>query len=178
MIIDLKTITHEPRHFQFTLTPDWWKRESEEDQILGFDVPLDVRMTVYKAGEKFVLEGSLTGRFRMRCDRCLDAYLRDFSSDFRTFLSLPPSETEDEVELLAEDLLVDFVVGDEVDLGEIVKEQIILALPMKSLCREDCPGLCPICGANLNIKPCGCKRNTGHPAFSKLKNLRIKGERI
>ncbi len=60
-----------------------------------------------------------------------------------------PQKTEEEIELSDEDMMTDFVTGEEVDLGEIIREQIFLALPMKSVCRPTCAGLCPKCGANL-----------------------------
>ena len=60
------------------------------------------------------------------------------------------------------------------DLDEVVREQIYFSLPMKSLCRKDCSGLCPLCGANLNMEECKCRKEKGHPGFSELKNLKLK----
>jgi len=89
---------------------------------------------------------------------------------------LPPQEIEkDEVELLEEDMEIGFITGDHLNLDEVVKEQIYLSLPIKKICREDCPGLCPDCGTNLNKGNCTCDKVKGHPAFSKLKNLKIEG---
>jgi uncharacterized protein len=61
-----------------------------------------------------------------------------------------------EIELLEEDLETGFISGDEIELDDIFKEQLYLALPIKSLCREGCLGLCPICGTDLNIQRCQC----------------------
>ena len=83
---------------------------------------------------------------------------------------------EDDIELAEEDLDVDFIRGDEIDLDEIIHEQVHLTIPMKSLCREDCLGLCPECGRNLNAGDCPCDRDQGHAAFLKLKNLKIEGD--
>jgi uncharacterized protein len=175
MIVDLKTILTAPRHFDFTLEPDWWQGDEEDDQILGLDSPLAVQITISRAGSKYVLDGRLSGRLRLRCDRCLEPFYDDLSSDFRLFLSLPPSDAEkSDLELSEEDMSLDFIVGGEIDLDEIVREQIYFSLPMKSLCREDCSGLCPLCGANLNKEECKCRREMGHPGFSKLKNLKLK----
>jgi uncharacterized protein len=68
---------------------------------------------------------------------------------------------------------VDFIKGDTIDLSDIVREQVYLSLPMRSICKESCRGLCPVCGANLNESSCLCRKPEGHPAFSKL---RLKGE--
>jgi uncharacterized protein len=99
------------------------------------------------------------------------------TSDFRLFLAPPPASTgPSEVELLHEDLLTDFMTGEEVNLEEVVREQVYFSLPMKVLCNEQCAGLCPRCGANLNRGKCGCLSEGGHPAFSKLKLLNFKGK--
>lgn len=175
MIIDLRTILTAPRHFDFILKPDWWQGDEEDDQILGLDCPLRVRINISRAGSKYVLDGYLSGRLRLRCDRCLEPFCNDLKSDFRLFLSLPTSDAEkSELELLEEDMSVDFIMGDEIDLDGVVREQIYFSLPMKSLCRKDCRGLCPVCGTNLNKEECKCRREVGHPGFSELKNLKLK----
>jgi uncharacterized protein len=175
MIIDLRTILTAPRHFDFTLEPDWWQGDEEDDQILGLDSPLTVQISISRAGSKYVLDGRLSGRLRLRCGRCLEPFCNDLKSDFRLFLSLPPSDTEkSELELFEEDMSVDFIMGGEIDLDEVVREQIYFSLPIKSLCREDCSGLCTFCGANLNKEECKCRRDLGHPGFSELKNLKLK----
>ncbi len=173
MIIDLKSVQDAPRHFDFALQPDWWHPEGEDDQVLGMDGPLDVRITIYRAGTKHILEGRLSGTLRVRCDRCLEPCRHDLSKEFRLFLAPPPATAESEIELEQEDLSLDFVVSDEVDLEEIVREQIYFSLPMKVLCKENCLGLCPSCGANLNLEKCGCPKGEGHPEFSKLKSLKF-----
>ena len=157
--------------------PDWWQSREEDDPILGLDRPLNVRIMVSRAGSRYVMEGGLSGGLLLRCDRCLEAYHRDLAYDFRLFLALPSEDSGmDEVELKEEDLDVDFIRGEEIDLDEIVKEQIYFTLPIKSLCRETCSGLCPVCGANLNMEVCECPQEKGHPGFSKLKGLKIRGE--
>jgi uncharacterized protein len=124
-----------------------------------------------------VLEGTLSGGIQVLCDRCLEPYHRELEASFRVFLARPSHAAEEEdVELDEEDLDFDFIRGDEIDLNEIIREQIYLTIPMKSLCREDCLGLCPKCGSNLNRGGCQCRGDKGHPAFLKLKNMNIGGE--
>jgi uncharacterized protein len=177
MIIDLKSLSTESKSLQFVLETDWWTSVGEQDLILGIDTPMQVQIEIYPAGDKYVLDGALSGGIQVLCDRCLEAYHRELKTSFRVFLALPlPKNEDDDIELAEEDLDVDFVRADEIDLDEIIHEQIYLTLPMKSLCREDCLGLCPRCGANLNVIDCSCDRDQGHPAFLKLKNLRIKGD--
>ena len=177
MIIDVRTLSTGSRSLQFELEADWWTSVGERDLILGIDTPVQVQIKIYPAGDKYVLDGALSGGIQVLCDRCLESYHREMKTSFRVFLALPlPQAEEDDMELAEEDLDVDFIRGDEIDLDEIIHEQIYLTIPMKSLCREDCLGLCPECGVNLNRGDCPCDRNQGHPAFMKLKNLRIEGD--
>ena len=177
MIIDLRTLSTGSQSLQFALETDWWRSVGERDLILGIDTPVQVQIEIYPAGDKYVLDGALSGGIQVLCDRCLEPYHYELKASFRVFLALPlPQTEEDDIELAEEDLDVDFIRGDEIDLDEIFHEQIHLTIPMKSLCREDCSGLCPKCGSNLNTGDCSCDRDQGHPAFLKLKNLNIKGD--
>ena len=177
MIIDLRTLSTGSKSLQFTLDTNWWASFGEQDLILGIDTPVQVQIEIYPAGDKYVLDGALSGGIQVLCDRCLESYHRELKTSFRVFLTLPlPQTEEDDIELAEEDLEVDFIRGDEIDLDEIIHEQVYLTVPMKSLCKEDCLGLCPKCGGNLNAGDCQCDREQGHPAFLKLKNLMIEGD--
>jgi uncharacterized protein len=79
---------------------------------------------------------------------------------------------EGEREIEEDDLTTAFYEHDEIDLGQLMREQFYLSLPMKPLCRVDCKGLCPSCGTNLNRGSCDCKREWEDPRFAALKNLR------
>jgi uncharacterized protein len=83
---------------------------------------------------------------------------------------------EEDLELLDEEMEVDFIKGETIDLDDVIREQIYLSVPMKCVCKTTCRGLCPQCGANLNVAPCSCKSESGHPAFSKLEKLKVQGE--
>jgi uncharacterized metal-binding protein YceD (DUF177 family) len=89
MIIDLNTIPHGgERSFDFILEKDWWKSIDENSQVLGPDEPLTVKIKIYKAGERYALEGDLAGGFKVICDRCLEKYHVNVSSDFKLYLGL------------------------------------------------------------------------------------------
>jgi uncharacterized protein len=171
MIIDLQTITEE-KHVHEVLDRDWWQMPDPSHQVLGFGSPLQVDVNVSKTADKVLLDGTLSGGVKVRCDRCLEPFDLDLKSNFNVYLVARPSGTsEEEVELLDDDMEVDFIKGDKINLDDIVREQIYLSVPMKCVCRSDCQGLCPQCGANLNKAPCSCSSRTGHPAFSKLERL-------
>ena len=77
----------------------------------------------------------------------------------------------DEAEIGEEDLGVSFYRDDEIDLGEVMREQFYLAVPMKPLCREDCRGLCPVCGINRNRETCSCQTDWVDPRLEPLRKL-------
>ncbi len=176
MLIDLKTISTEELEITETLEREWWRRGDEDGPILGLAAPLRVRIRASKAGDKYLLEGRISGAVFLECDRCLEAFRSDLESLFSVFLVSPKSgKGEAEAELLDEDLEVAFIQGETIDLDERIREQIFLSLPMKSICKEKCLGLCPFCGANLNVSPCRCSRSKTNHAFSKLESLKIEG---
>jgi uncharacterized protein len=81
-----------------------------------------------------------------------------------------------EIELLEDDMEVGFIKGEEIDLDDVIKEQLFLSLPIKSLCKTECPGLCHICGSNRNNGDCGCESENLHPGLLELKRLKTEGE--
>jgi len=177
MIIRLREMPRGPRHFDLRFGSNWWRSEGSNDQILGLDGPLDVHLTIFKEGSHHVVDGRLSGRIRVRCDRCLDVYSHGVRSEFHLLLASPlPEPAGSEIALLEEDMSVDFLVDDAIEVDHLVREQIYLTLPIKFLCQEACKGLCPVCGANLNREECACKEKQGHPAFLKLKELGFKRE--
>jgi uncharacterized protein len=176
MIIDLRTILQEPQDFLYVLEKDWWRPEGPMDAVIGMETPLQVKIRIDKAGDKYIFDGELEGRILALCDRCLESYSHDLKTSFHLFLALQHSESgEAEIELMEEEMEVDYIKGEEIDLNDVVREQIYLSLPMKSLCTEGCLGLCPHCGKNLNKGICQCKVEKGHPGLLKLKNLKIEG---
>ena len=157
MKIDLTKIPSGGKEINFSLEPDWCKQDFDEDRVVGLDSPLSARLKIYPAGEKIVVDGFLSAKLLLRCDRCLETYSKDVTTDFRVYLSLFPYIGEAEVQLLENDLNLDFIDDNFLESDQIIKEQLILNLPMKTLCTKDCKGLCPICGCNLNIARCSCQ---------------------
>jgi uncharacterized protein len=176
MLIDLKTISAEELEITETLDKDWWRASVDDAPVLGLATPLRVRVKASKVGDKYLLAGRISGAVSLKCDRCLEAFRSDLDIPFSFFLVSPKSgQGETEVELLDEDLEVDFIQGETIDLDVRIKEQVFLSLPMKSICREECLGFCPLCGANLNEGACHCSQREANPALSKLESLKIEG---
>lgn len=145
---------------------------------VGFDAPVAVRVRVIRVGELFEVEGQLQSAVRLDCGRCLKEFVAPLLSTFALTYArtLPEIEVEDEdaeVELTAEDLGMTLLDGDEIDLHEAVQEQVLLALPFRPLCSEECRGLCPHCGVDLNITSCNCHGDGFGNKFSVLKNFKV-----
>jgi uncharacterized protein len=110
-------------------------------------------------GDAVHVRGRLDARLGVECSRCLErfAFPVDRQLDLFYLPRLPrQQEEEEDVELQDRDLVVAYYAAGRIDVGDAVREQLILALPMKRLCREGCRGLCPVCGGNRNERDCGC----------------------
>lgn len=120
--------------------------------------PLEVRGTAALLASEIRLQGSLRTVMEVPCARCLEYTRRPVELQFDLFYR--PINTiarEEEVEVRPADLDIGFYHGNGLWLEDVLKEQILLALPMKSICRPDCAGLCPQCGQNRNLADCGCR---------------------
>lgn len=123
------------------------------------------------------VRGHLSLKTSGPCARCLADTPLNVDQELDLFFlpeSKALSEYDDEegAELQDRDLVVTFYKGDTLDLAGVVREQILLAQPMKRLCREDCKGVCPTCGANRNLTRCGCPEETiSKTPFSSLSLL-------
>ena len=130
-------------------------------------------------GEQVHLEGSLSVDLNHDCDRCLGEMTYPLSIDLKMDLT-PLEELEQatvsgqELELTEKDLEFSFYAADEFDLSEIIRDQLVLSLPPHFICSEDCRGLCPQCGANLNLKPCQCSESVNPSSpWAVLKDLKV-----
>lgn len=165
MKIDLTYIPPEGKKLNFEFSQEWWKPDVKEDRIVGLVSPISGWVKIQPVGKKISVEGSLSTRLRLRCDRCLEPYAWDLSNDFRVFLSLAQFAGELDLELSEDDLNLEFIHGNLLELDQIIKEQVILSLPMKTLCSGECRGLCPTCGCNLNLTTCSCSSKLETPLY-------------
>jgi uncharacterized protein len=133
-------------------------------------------------GEDLYLDGSVEGALELECGRCLARYRQRFSEEFRFVLeparNRVPADPEGAAALsrdglcLGDELETGWFRGSEIHLGSIFVEFISLTLPVKPLCREDCPGLCARCGANLAVARCGCEEIKPDSPFAVLADMR------
>jgi uncharacterized protein len=118
------------------------------------------RLRAEKSGMTVLISGEVDAELSMTCSRCLKDIRKEISLPVRLAYSPAEELVRDEEkshELAPEDLNTGFYSDDELDMGEISKEQVLLNIPIKPLCSESCKGICPRCGADLNEKACGCE---------------------
>lgn len=146
----------------------------EEDPFeLKLMRPVNVDLFIEKHPEHIRIEGSIKGMLQVNCHRCLSPSPWPLDEKVDVFLVEKGEEPEEEeVELQAEEMDYEFFDGEVIDIDHLVAEQIFLALPFKVLCSENCLGLCPRCGANLNDEPCRCERNMKDSPFAALERLK------
>jgi uncharacterized protein len=175
--IKVDSIPQQGLFIDFLLEPAWL-REIAKERPLGFapSGPLEVQGELIRTGEGILFRGTIRGKIRLHCGRCLESFLKTLEeplgSEWRLILA-PLKSSDHEGGFQIEDLETGLIKDGVVDLGERVLEEVILTIPIQPLCRETCLGLCPICGENKNINPCGCKSKEGTGPFSVLKNLKV-----
>ena len=113
-------------------------------------------------------------RLEMVCARCLEPVSEEISRDFDLYYQ-PMSKIarDEEAQLKDEDTEIAFFEGDGLFLADVLAEQVNLALPMKVICRSDCRGLCPHCGASLNNEECRCEAHSADPRMAPLARLKL-----
>lgn len=140
-------------------------------KLLG---PINVVLHLDKRTDHVRITGTIKGDLEVGCHRCLRPFA--LPMDERVDIYLVTEEQmpgDDEKELEADELFYEFFDGEAIEVDRLVAEQIFLALPVKILCSEDCKGICPGCGANLNEEACRCKADDGSRSpFAKLKLLK------
>ncbi|BBD08940.1 YceD family protein [Desulfovibrio ferrophilus] len=166
--IDITDIPAQGREFSFT-DPEIWAVPAKEygmDVVPGDDIEAKVHLN--PQDKTCIVNGRISGTVTIPCDRCLQSASFSFDQQFNTFEELTP-----EMEDGHEPLIREHKGKLELDVGTILWEQFVLALPAKPLCSDECKGLCPQCGAELNKQECSCKAQGGDPRMAALRNLKI-----
>lgn len=121
------------------------------------------------------IAGDLSAELEVACARCLDPVTRSVSRKFDLlYRPLGVDAGKEEMSVTAAEAEVGYYQSDGLLLEDVLREQVLLALPLKAICREDCKGLCPHCGKNLNQEQCNCAEPLEDPRWSALKDIREK----
>lgn len=173
--INVVTIPEEGLHLCLSESGSWFKEllpdEGNADFVLR-EVTVDCLIS--KAGRDIIIRGKIAALLDTCCSRCLENINLPLNSDFSYTLTPFRVEAEEELELCSDDLEISYYSGDIIDLEPLLYEQIILQIPIKALCSEECRGLCPRCGINLNNASCNCQAGFIDERLAVLKNFKVK----
>lgn len=154
------------------------QRLVEENELLLVGT-VSVRVQAFQVSGMVEISGQVEALVRLGCGRCLKEFDLPLKNEFfltfvRELPEVTDKESEEGAELSAEDMGLILFEGDELDLSEAIEEQIIMGLPLRPLCDEQCKGLCAQCGADLNEGECGCSRQGFNIKFAALKDFKAK----
>lgn len=124
---------------------------------------ISLKGEIFKIEDSLMFTGTVGYTFTDQCARCLEEFDNSVESKFSALIVNQADIESDEIQLV----MIDGVIK----LDETIKQLIYLSMPMKSLCRKDCKGICPNCGVNLNNEKCQCENNLTDPRFDKLRDL-------
>ncbi len=145
-----------------------------DDEVGQLTTPAEVSGCAFRSGNQIRVQGDVKTNVKVRCDRCLNLVTVPVDTRFDVaYIPAADDVSDENLELQEEDL--DFSVFEDgaIVLDELVREQVLLALPSRLLCREECKGLCPTCGVDLNADACSCGTREIDPRWSGLKDLRF-----
>jgi uncharacterized protein len=145
-----------------------------EFRDFGFPPFLEVALAYYRSGQEIFFKGILSGTLEAFCSRCLSSYSFLLDKDFDFVLVPDPNKAARKTEeLKREDLGLSYYSTEEINLTPLIREQVMLALPTRPLCRESCRGLCGGCGVNLNHETCNCVASTADPRMAIFRTLKV-----
>ena len=144
-----------------------------------FLAPIKTDLRAIRMGDMIEIEGQINTRVRLACGRCLKKFETPLNPHFAltyTHLTedLQADTAQEEIELRAEEMGLIYFEGETIDLQDGIQEQIVMAFPLRALCREDCKGLCAQCGHDLNDGVCNCEPQPSNGKFAALKDLKLK----
>ncbi len=175
MFLSVKELEIKKVRFAVTFPPG----EIAYDEGLRQTAPLEVdgsaELLAHTLGE-IRIQGRLKVTMATECDRCLEPAEFPIDSNFDLFYR-PAVKMDfgDEVEIDEGEAEIAFYEGGGIELKDVLREYVLLSLPMQRICRDDCHGICPVCGRNRNLVSCGCEPKQVDERWAALKKLQVKG---
>lgn len=171
LILNLNKIRTAHERFEQVYTPEQFGPEPDFRVV----EPITLAFNIFKDKQQFRLVGRVQTTLELPCSRCLEPFTAPVDQTFDLRYQPHTINTgEGEREIEEDDLTTAFYENDEIDLGQLMREQFFLSLPMKPLCGDACRGLCPLCGTNLNRGTCDCKAEWQAPRLAALRELKTK----
>ena len=182
MLIELAELELHPIDFQEEFPPDAIDLGEDVRQLTLLKASGRAQLVEEHHGKRNVIQdirlnGELATRLELLCARCLEPVVQDVTRKFDLlYRPLGTDAGNEELSVTVAEAEVGYYKGDGLLLEDAIREQLLLAVPLKVVCREDCKGLCPTCGKNRNTEPCSCAPPLGDPRWSALKDIREKLE--
>jgi uncharacterized protein len=134
--------------------------------------PIEVALEVFNSGTALLVEGTFKGKAYLPCARCLEETLVEVQGKIQEQFSLP-GITSPELGLIDQVEPKEAAFADQIlNVTELIRQQILINLPLRVLCKASCKGMCPECGQNLNEGKCECPETPGDPAWQALRALK------
>ena len=157
MLFKIKEIGDEGLSLNLAVPGAWLSSQCPDLDAVLAPKGLHVRGRLVASGDDVLLRGTLRGALDTTCSRCLEKARVGIDVELlATFVARPEGEADDSDEDDDDPNVVRFD-GEVVDLSNEIRDQLLLTYPIKPLCREDCAGLCAVCGGNRNQIPCDCQ---------------------
>jgi len=178
MFLDIKELELHPLDFEEEFQPDVIDLGGEPRQRTPLKTSGRAEVVEEHHGKHEIikdirLRGRLSAGLELQCARCLEPVKQDVDREFELlYRPLGADAGRDELSVTAAEAEIGYYQGDGVLLEDVLREQVLLALPLKVTCREDCKGLCPHCGKNLNEEQCSCNVPMEDPRWAALKEIR------
>jgi uncharacterized protein len=170
MKVRLQEINDKPTHFSFRVP----RKELEKlEERFEFET-LECEAKLTTSSDFIDLKGHYQVRIKTFCDFCLESVTLGLDESFRLDLVAEDNQQTQsgDIELTMDSPELDYYRGDEIHLTRYFEDQLILDLPLNISCSEDCRGLCPVCGCNLNHEQCDCPEQPKNSPFAVLKDLK------
>jgi uncharacterized protein len=159
----IKNIPGKTMNVELAVSPSYLPMEGEKIKLVS---PLKFSGKMENLGDRLFLTGEIEATVELLCSRCAEAISFSVQAPFSELFTNRRSVAKEE-----QDEEITFFAGEEIDITSHAARAILLELPMKILCRDDCRGLCPECGVNLNQAECHCAEESIDPRFQALKKL-------
>jgi uncharacterized protein len=142
-----------------------------DDRVL-LSASASISGKIRRSGQQVFVTGHVDAQVQVECDRCLKQVDFPVTADFKVeYITEDDYRSSQVAELTEEAMLLSVFDGKTIDIDEIVREQVLLSVPGRMLCGENCKGICPNCGMDRNRDECKCETGAVDPRWSALKKL-------
>ena len=173
LVVDVVKIPEEGLAYAAEVAPEMLRLPQED--AVTMQMPVVVRGLFTKVAQQVYFHGRLHGVVTVPCSRCLEMVQSHFVTEVRAVFFPPASVAAEEAQQgVTDELDLYEHNGVTLDLQPLVRDQVVLSFPVQPLCRDDCAGLCQVCGNNRNERPCTCQVERKDSPFAVLKQLNLK----